>query len=239
MVAGILDSLRWLGLDWDEGPDRRRPSRAVLSVRSGSRRHRASSARLVTDGTRITATAPLRSCKQKRDRRSAGGWMYDRTCLRRSPAETRAREAAAPARDSIPRAGGPDDSRSRARPHRVRPRENRGFRHPAIGRHPTYQLSVVVDDVEMEITHVVRGDDHISNTPKQVLLYTAIGARAAAVCARAADSRARQETAQQAARRDVGQASTSGWAICRSHGEFPRAARVVAGGDARSSPETN
>ena len=42
--------------------------------------------------------------------------------------------------------------------------------------HPTYHLSVVVDDVAMEVTHVVRGDDHISNTPKQVLLYEAMGA---------------------------------------------------------------
>ena len=42
--------------------------------------------------------------------------------------------------------------------------------------HPTYHLSVVSDDVEMKITHVVRGDDHISNTPKQILLYRAIGA---------------------------------------------------------------
>ena len=42
--------------------------------------------------------------------------------------------------------------------------------------YPTYHLSVVVDDVEMEMTHVVRGDDHISNTPKQVLLYEAMSA---------------------------------------------------------------
>ena len=41
--------------------------------------------------------------------------------------------------------------------------------------HPTYHLSVVVDDIDMAITHVVRGDDHISNTPKQVLLYQAFG----------------------------------------------------------------
>jgi glutamyl-tRNA synthetase len=41
--------------------------------------------------------------------------------------------------------------------------------------HPTYHLSVVSDDVEMKITHVVRGDDHISNTPKQILLYNAFG----------------------------------------------------------------
>jgi glutamyl-tRNA synthetase len=42
--------------------------------------------------------------------------------------------------------------------------------------HPTYHLSVVVDDIDMLVTHVVRGDDHISNTPKQVLLYNAFGA---------------------------------------------------------------
>ena len=44
-------------------------------------------------------------------------------------------------------------------------------------RQPTYHLSVVADDIEMEISHVVRGDDHISNTPKHVLLYDALGAR--------------------------------------------------------------
>ena len=43
-------------------------------------------------------------------------------------------------------------------------------------RYPTYHLSVVVDDIDMGITDVVRGDDHISNTPKQVLLYEALGA---------------------------------------------------------------
>jgi glutamyl-tRNA synthetase len=42
--------------------------------------------------------------------------------------------------------------------------------------HPTYHLSVVVDDIDMRVTHIVRGDDHISNTPKQVLLYEAFGA---------------------------------------------------------------
>jgi glutamyl-tRNA synthetase len=41
---------------------------------------------------------------------------------------------------------------------------------------PTYQLSVVADDIDMRITHVVRGDDHISNTPKQILLYRAVDA---------------------------------------------------------------
>ena len=43
---------------------------------------------------------------------------------------------------------------------------------------PTYQLSVVVDDIDMRITHIIRGADHLSNTPKQVLIYHALGAQA-------------------------------------------------------------
>lgn len=41
---------------------------------------------------------------------------------------------------------------------------------------PTYNLAVVVDDVDMKITHIIRGDDHVNNTPRQILLYQAIGA---------------------------------------------------------------
>ena len=81
--------------------------------------------------------------------------------------------------------------------------------------HPTYHLSVVVDDIDMAITHVVRGDDHISNTPKQVLLYEAFGAAGAGVRARAADHGPRQEAAQQAPRRHLGDGVPSGRATCR------------------------
>lgn len=42
---------------------------------------------------------------------------------------------------------------------------------------PTYLLAAVVDDIDMEITHIIRGDDHLSNTPKQILIYNAIGAK--------------------------------------------------------------
>ena len=41
--------------------------------------------------------------------------------------------------------------------------------------HPAYNFAVVIDDALMEITHVIRGEDHISNTPRQVLLYEALG----------------------------------------------------------------
>ena len=56
---------------------------------------------------------------------------------------------------------------------------------------PTYNYAVVIDDALMEITHVIRGDDHLSNTPKQVLIYEALEASAARVCASVDDSRVR------------------------------------------------
>ena len=74
----------------------------------------------------------------------------------------------------------------------------------------------------MAITHVVRGDDHISNTPKQVLLYQAFGSAAAAVRARAADPGAGQEAPEQAARRDVGDGVPAARVPAGSDGEFPR-----------------
>ena len=67
---------------------------------------------------------------------------------------------------------------------------------------PTYQLSVVVDDIDMRITHIIRGADHLSNTPKQVLIYRALGARAADFRACAADSWGGSDAAFKAARGD-------------------------------------
>jgi hypothetical protein len=96
---------------------------------------------------------------------------------------------------------------------------------------PTYQLSVVCDDVDMAITHVVRGDDHISNTPKQILLYQALGAPTPGVRARAADPRSRQEAPEQAARRHVGDRVRAPGLSRRGDGELPGAARLVPGGD--------
>jgi glutamyl-tRNA synthetase len=105
-------------------------------------------------------------------------YRYDRTCLRLSPAERAARE----------KAGQPRAVRFKVDAGSVRVDD---LVHGPIDfdasliedfvilrsdGHPTYHLSVVADDVEMGMTHVVRGDDHISNTPKQILLYQAMGA---------------------------------------------------------------
>ncbi len=66
---------------------------------------------------------------------------------------------------------------------------------------PTYNFAVVVDDIDMRITHVLRGDDHINNTPRQINIYRALGADAAAVRAPADDPRAGRPEAVEAPRR--------------------------------------
>ena len=68
---------------------------------------------------------------------------------------------------------------------------------------PTYNLTVVVDDVDMRITHIIRGDDHLNNTPKQIQLYQAFGYNCAEVRPSADDSRGRQDQAFKETWRDL------------------------------------
>ena len=179
MVDGILDGLRWLGLDWDEGPKIGGPHGPYFQSERIDR-HRAMAQALVAKGDAYYCYCTTEELKAKREAGEAasGGWVYDRTCLALSTAEVAAREA---------------ERRPRAIRFKVPAGATRfdDLVHGPIefdGAHiedfvivrsdgqPTYQLSVVSDDVEMKITHVVRGDDHISNTPKQILLYQAVGA---------------------------------------------------------------
>ena len=135
MVAGIVDGLRWLGLDWDEGPDIGGPHAPYFqSQRSDKYREYAQA--LVRDGKA----------------------HYDSGAVR----------------FKVP----PGLTRFEDLVHGAIEFDNEHIEDFVILRsdgQPTYHLSVVVDDIDMAITHVVRGDDHISNTPKQVLLYQAFG----------------------------------------------------------------
>ena len=79
---------------------------------------------------------------------------------------------------------------------------------------PLYNLAVAVDDHDMGITHVVRGDDHISNTPRQLMILEALGRRAAPVRAPAAAARPRRQEALQAPRRGVGAGAARRRATC-------------------------
>jgi glutamyl-tRNA synthetase len=178
MVAGIVDGLRWLGLDWDEGPDVGGPHAPYFQSERLDK-YRARATRLVEEGHAYYCYCDPEVLKQRRDKAQARGevWQYDRACLRLSPervAELEATGAPRAIRFKVPVGSTRFDDLVHG------PIE---FGHDNIedfvvlrsDLHPTYHLSVVVDDIDMGITHVIRGDDHISNTPKQVLLYDAFG----------------------------------------------------------------
>jgi len=179
MVGGILDGLRWLGLDWDEGPGIGGEFGPYFQSERIDR-HRAMAERLVAGGHAYYCYCTAESLKAKRDAAEQAGsaWRYDRTCSALTPAEIEARE-----REKIPRVvrfrvpAGP--TRFDDLVHGPIEFDGANIEDFVLLRsdgQPTYQLSVVSDDVEMKISHVVRGDDHISNTPKQILLYRAVGA---------------------------------------------------------------
>jgi glutamyl-tRNA synthetase len=174
MVAGIVEGLRWLGLDWDEGPDVGGPHAPYFqSERLGE--HRDHAVRLVNEGRAYYCYCSPEELQRKRAEDPA--WTYDRTCLRRSAHERSrldAEHAPRAVRFHVPEGETTFHDLVRG----TIAFDNANIEDFVILRsdgQPTYHLSVVVDDIGMEITHVVRGDDHISNTPKQVLLYQAFG----------------------------------------------------------------
>ena len=169
MVQGILNGLRWLGLDWDEGPH-------FQSQRVP--RYQRFAQDLVESGIAYCCfckpeeLAARKSSKEGQEQ----GRTYDHICRALSRGESERRAAA----------GEPFAVRFRV-PSGTTSFQDQVFGDIAVENSniedfvllrsdgmPTYHLGVVVDDVDMAITHVVRGADHISNTPKQVLLYQAI-----------------------------------------------------------------
>ena len=179
MVTGILDGLRWLGLDWDEGPGVGGPHGPYFqSERLG--RYRDAAARLVAAGHAYYCFCSPERLREQREKAEARGeaWQYDRACLALPPeriAELEAAGAARAIRFKVPAAHTAFDDVVHGRI-AFDPRSIEDFVVLRSDNHPTYHLSVVVDDVEMRISHVIRGDDHISNTPKHVLLFEALGA---------------------------------------------------------------
>jgi glutamyl-tRNA synthetase len=177
MVAGIVEGMRWLGLDWDEGPDIGGPHAPYFQSQRLDR-YRALVDRLIADGHAYFCYCPSEALQAKRQAAEAagGGWMYDRTCRHRTSDELARLESA-----GTPRAVRllvPDGVTTfHDQVHGEIRFENRNIEDFVVLRsdgQPTYHLSVVADDIEMEITHVIRGDDHISNTPKHVLLFQAL-----------------------------------------------------------------
>ena len=169
MVEGILQGLRWLGLKWDEGPffQSQRLSRYGEFVTELLKRGCA---------YRCFCT-PEELAARKSGPGKGQAWLYDRRCLTiaREESERRARAGESFAvRFSVP----PGKTFFRDHVFGEIEVENTNIEDFVLQRSdgvPTYHLGVVVDDLDMGITHVVRGADHISNTPKQILVYRAVG----------------------------------------------------------------
>jgi glutamyl-tRNA synthetase/nondiscriminating glutamyl-tRNA synthetase len=178
--ASILDDLRWLGLLWDEGPDAGGP---VGPYRQSERLavYRAHADRLLAQGDAYRCFCTPGQLDDERQAALAGGHppKYSGRCRALGTGEAEARLAAGEAaaiRFKVPPVGDVafDDV---VRGHVVFHTDVIGD--PVIVRsdgRPAYNFAVVVDDALMGITHVIRGEDHVSNTPRQVLLYRALGA---------------------------------------------------------------
>lgn len=177
--AAILEGLSWLGLEHDEGPDRGGPRGPYRQSERG-RLYRDHAERLLERDRayRCFCTPAELEARRAAAREAGEASVYDGRC-RELDADDRRRLRAEGREASI---------RFRAEPGEVRFRDRvRGeiavdasdFGDFVILRsdgRPTYNFAVVVDDLLMEISHVIRGAGHLSNTPKQVLLYRALEA---------------------------------------------------------------
>jgi len=167
----ILDGLQWLGITWEEGP--------FFQGGYGAR-HKADAERLLEEGKayRCFCTREELEALRADAVRTGEAFRYDGRCGRLDSAEIKSRM-------------------DRGLPFSIRLRMPEGeiawvdAVHDRISFQghdlddfiilrsdgtPIYNLAVVSDDIEMKITHVIRGDDHISNTPKQIAIYRAMGA---------------------------------------------------------------
>jgi len=166
----ILDGLTWLGITWDEGP--------YFQGEYGPK-HRADAERLLAEGKayRCFCTREELDAQRARAEAAGTGFHYDRRCYRLTPGEIEQRLATG-APFTIRFLLADDEIAWEDAVHGRISFQGRDLDDFVILRSDgtaIYNLAVVSDDIAMRITHVIRGDDHISNTPKQIALYRAFG----------------------------------------------------------------
>ena len=172
LTTAILESLEWLGLNWDEGP-------FYQSQRYD--RYREMAVELERRGCAYPCFCMPEELQAKRAKAEAErrAWKYDGTCRNLDRVERerlRAQGRTAALRFRVPDSGSTvfeDQVFGRIE---VEHCDLEDFVLLRSDGHPTYHLGVVADDLDMRVTHVVRGADHISNTPKQILMYKALEA---------------------------------------------------------------
>jgi glutamyl-tRNA synthetase len=170
MTGQILEAMEWLGLEIDEPP---------IHQADGLERHQADVARLLESGLAYRCFAT----KEELDALRAEARDAVRPFRYRESDDYDAAEAGRRAEDGEPHAvffAVPDDDITFEDvvhgPTTVAGRSLDDFVILRSDGTPVYNMAVVSDDVHMGITHVIRGDDHLSNTPKQILIYRALGA---------------------------------------------------------------
>ena len=179
-IEQIQAALAWVGIDWDEGPGIGGPHAPYIQSERRPR-HLAVAGDLLASGRayRCYCTPEELAAERERDREAGRPSVYSRRCLSRPADQLQALEASgAP---SVIRLRVPDEGvcvvddlvRGEVR-----------FEYALLGDHvivrsggvPTYNFVNPIDDADMQITHVVRGEDLLSSTPRQVLIYEALGA---------------------------------------------------------------
>ena len=170
MTRQIQDALSWTGVRWDEGP-------FLQSERLPRHTERAQELLAADKAYRCFCTTEMLEAQRAEAQKAGGSFSYPRTCAHLAPEEIARRIGE----------GQPFAVRFRAPDESIRfldlVRGDMEFPADAIDDFillrsdgtPTYHMSVVCDDIDMAITHVVRGEDHLSNTPKHVPLFLALG----------------------------------------------------------------
>jgi glutamyl-tRNA synthetase/nondiscriminating glutamyl-tRNA synthetase len=174
----LLGDLKWLAIDWDEGPDVGGPH-APYRQSDRLELYREHAERLVKEGKAYPCFCSQEELERDRERalQHQQPPIYSGKCRGLDPEESQRRRAngeAAAIRLRIPE----HPIRFHDIVHGPVEFSNEVVSDPIILRStgiPVYNYVVVVDDALMDITHVIRGDDHLSNTPKQVALYEALG----------------------------------------------------------------
>ena len=178
----ILRAMRWLGLDWDEGPDKGGDFGPYAQTERLEIYRKAAHSLLAEGKAYPCFCTPekLAADKKAAEERHDPFQGYQRTCRNIDPAEAQARiEAGEPytIRIKVPLDRG--DVIVHDAVHgdvTFNARELDDFIIFRSDGTPTYNFATVVDDAMMGITHIIRGDDHLSNTPRQIMVYEALGA---------------------------------------------------------------
>ena len=173
-IQGILDGLTWLGITWDEGP---------YFQSEFAAEHVAAANKLLASGHAYKCFCTKEELDAKREKAQANkeDYKYDGTCRNLTPEEVAAKEAqglAAVIRFKVPRGVEGKVGFNDAVYGRVE-RAYQDIEDFVVVRSnglPLYLLCNVVDDIRDRITHVIRGQDGLVNTPRQILIYQALGA---------------------------------------------------------------